>query len=221
MARAFSNAHNLLVGDVAALRITGTDFTIFAKCKPTSLPAAANQQVAAKRGANINTIAYELGFWSQKLRFGLSDLSTNYDFAESAGLGATPGKISIGGIKQGGSIRCYVSGVSAGTTSSVNLASSSAAFRIGRDDSGLPFDGDICDVAVWAKALSDVEMAALDKGVCPLLIRPELLRGYWPIFGDAVPEVDLSGNRNNASVAGTEPPYAVHWPGGRLATMAA
>lgn len=49
-------------------------------------------------------------------------------------------------------------------------------------------DGAIADVAIWDVALDDDEVAALGKGVSPLLIRPQNLKAYWPLFGVADPE---------------------------------
>lgn len=183
-------------------------------CIPTSLPAAATQQVAAKRGANITTIAYEMGFWNQKLRFALSDASAVYDFVESPVLGATPGPMWITGVKQGGAIRCYINAsLQNSAASGANLTNTTAGFRIGQDDSGLPFVGVICEVAVWAKAFSLNEIAAIVNGVSPLFVRRAQLRGYWPVWGAGSPEVDLSGFKNNAALVGA--PSLAHHRGGR------
>jgi hypothetical protein len=37
------------------------------------------------------------------------------------------------------------------------------------------------ELALWADALSDVEVLALARGLSPLQIRPGMLRGYWPM----------------------------------------
>ena len=46
------------------------------------------------------------------------------------------------------------------------------------------FDGRIAEGAVWSAALSDSEIAALAKGVSPLLIRPQSLLYYAPLIRD-------------------------------------
>lgn len=55
---------------------------------------------------------------------------------------------------------------------------------------GLYFDGRVAEVALWNVALDDSEVAALGKGFCPLLIRPQSLVGYWPVLGNQSPEQD-------------------------------
>lgn len=54
-----------------------------------------------------------------------------------------------------------------------------------------PWNGQIAEAAVWDVALTDAEMAALAKGVSPLLVRPTSLVYYWPIIGQYSPEIDL------------------------------
>jgi hypothetical protein len=42
-------------------------------------------------------------------------------------------------------------------------------------------------------ALSASDVAILAAGVCPLLVRPEALLAYWPLWGIYSPETDLVG----------------------------
>lgn len=56
-------------------------------------------------------------------------------------------------------------------------------------------DGAIAEAALWNAALSAADIAALAKGLCPLFVRPDALVGYWPLIGNASPEVDLMGRR--------------------------
>ena len=65
---------------------------------------------------------------------------------------------------------------------------------IGATDAGTdPFDGGICEVALYNIALSDAEVALLAKPVSPLFVRPEGLVAYWPIMGRYSPEIDIVG----------------------------
>lgn len=53
------------------------------------------------------------------------------------------------------------------------------------------FSGDIAEVGFWNVALTAGEVAALAKGVRPLLIRPASLVAYYPIMGRYSPEINL------------------------------
>lgn len=57
------------------------------------------------------------------------------------------------------------------------------------------FEGDLWEWAAWNVALDAAEIAALGKGVSPLLIRPQSLIGYWPFLDAAAPDVDRWKNR--------------------------
>lgn len=50
--------------------------------------------------------------------------------------------------------------------------------------------GAIMEAGIWNVALDADEIVALSKGVCPKLIRPTALLGYWPLFGNDSPEPD-------------------------------
>jgi hypothetical protein len=51
-------------------------------------------------------------------------------------------------------------------------------------------DGRFAEVGIWNVTLDDAEIAALAKGFCPKLIRPQSLIAYWPLAGNASPEPD-------------------------------
>lgn len=53
------------------------------------------------------------------------------------------------------------------------------------------YTGSIADAAIWSVALTAAEIASLAKGVSPLMIRPASLISYWPLIGQASPEIDL------------------------------
>lgn len=64
-------------------------------------------------------------------------------------------------------------------------------------------NGLLAEVGVWDVALSDDEVAALAKGFCPLLIRPQSLIAYWPLFGNQSPEPDRWKNRYDLTLTGS------------------
>lgn len=55
--------------------------------------------------------------------------------------------------------------------------------------------GRIAEAAIWNVALTDDEVAALAKGICPLLVRPSAIVAYWPLYGAASPEPELVGKQ--------------------------
>ena len=76
------------------------------------------------------------------------------------------------------------------------------------------FNGRIAEVGLWRAVLSADEILSASQGVSPSRIRPGALIGYWPIWGVASPEPDLSDLGNHGTVTGTAP-AADHAPVGR------
>jgi hypothetical protein len=64
------------------------------------------------------------------------------------------------------------------------------------------WDGKLAEHAVWHNVLTADEIAALARGVSPNMIRPINLELYWPLWGVASPEPDLSGHSLNGTVTG-------------------
>lgn len=56
------------------------------------------------------------------------------------------------------------------------------------------FDGRLAECCLWSDVLDDEDVLAFNEGLSPLLIRPELLAGYWPLIGRFSPEIDLVGD---------------------------
>lgn len=63
------------------------------------------------------------------------------------------------------------------------------------------FDGRLAEVGVWSVALTAAEVASLAKGISPLSVRPGSLIAYWPLIGNASPEIELR-NRYEMTVSG-------------------
>ncbi|CAM6003248.1 unnamed protein product [Sphagnum balticum] len=70
-------------------------------------------------------------------------------------------------------------------------------------DSSQPLSGKLAEWGLWDAALTTAEIASLAAGVLPPQVRPLSLVGYWPLYGLASPEPDLSGNANNGTLTGT------------------
>ena len=78
-----------------------------------------------------------------------------------------------------------------------------APIRIGNNAGGnRVWNGDLAEWAVWNAILTQEEATALSKGVCPLLIRPESLVFYAPVFGNQSPEPNLV-HANSGTLTGT------------------
>lgn len=65
--------------------------------------------------------------------------------------------------------------------------------------------GLLSDAAVWNVALAAAEALALSQGVRPFYIRPSGLVSYWPLFGLASTEPDLSGGKRNLTPSNSPP----------------
>lgn len=51
-------------------------------------------------------------------------------------------------------------------------------------------NGDIAEAAVWNITLSDTNVAELARGMSPMLVRPDALVAYWPLWGTITTEPD-------------------------------
>jgi hypothetical protein len=125
----------------------------------------------------------------------------------------------------------YLDGVlanSAATSDGPNVAT--AGGRIGSHRLATEFHaGIVAEFAVWNVVLSAGEISALAKGTLPNAIRPANSLGYWPLWGVASPEPDLSpswfAGRNNGTVTGAvqanHSPTGLYVPKPRLAVVRA
>lgn len=87
----------------------------------------------------------------------------------------------------GTNMRAYLNGtLEATTAAAVSSASATVRFHAFSDTGGTnpnADDGVIAEPACWNVALSATEITALANGLCPLLIRPESVMGYWNLIG--------------------------------------
>ena len=192
MARAGAGTGNLVsVGNVSPLSITGTEITLAAWINPTAI---ANQSFISKWGSGVeqyilfSTGGGKLGGGFANLQFPASSASlvANVWTHVTARMGVVPGStVLINGVQNGS-----VGGASA-------MSNMASAVNLG------PVAGRIAECGIWNVALSDNEIVSLATGVPPSRIRPGSLKGYWPLWGAAFPEPDLSGNRNSGTQTGT------------------
>jgi hypothetical protein len=110
---------------------------------------------------------------------------------------------------------CYLNGANKGTDSTAITTGTLDTGFVGVGSGGSAYaqfwPGSIAEAAVWNAALSDQEVAALAAGLNPRRIRPASLVAYWPLWGLASPEPDLSDSANNLTLTAS-PPAANHAP---------
>lgn len=122
---------------------------------------------------------------------GTSDLSTGteYSFGIVADIAGDRVRIYVNGTQE-------TSGVVAFTNTTWTLGTPTDGDRIGGNGSTPPlvntqWDGSIAEPALWAGDIGSDGFYQLNKRVSALLVRPDLLVFYPPIWGKASPEKDL------------------------------
>jgi Concanavalin A-like lectin/glucanases superfamily len=89
-----------------------------------------------------------------------------------------------------------------------SLYASPATYKLGRRGDYGPgneanWPGNLAEANIWNVSLNAGEVAALAAGVKPNRVRPNSLKRYWPLWGLASPEPDLSSFAGNATLTGT------------------
>lgn len=80
----------------------------------------------------------------------------------------------------------FIDGGSKGTSAvdagaaTINTTSMGFRYKTGAGD----MTGAVADVAIWADALTDIEVLQLAQGVSPMLIQPGKLRAFWPFISN-------------------------------------
>jgi hypothetical protein len=72
-------------------------------------------------------------------------------------------------------------------------------------------NGSLAEAVIWDAALTDAEALMLGRGLSPLLVRPDNIQSYAPLYGIASPEPDICGTPRvftltNAPTHGAHPP---------------
>lgn len=88
----------------------------------------------------------------------------------------------------------YLNGSGSATNAGSVVKNSWAMVNIGGYRVGAstfsPLNGRVAEAAIWSVVLDASEIASLAAGICPLLVRPSALAGYWPLMGWTGPEPD-------------------------------
>lgn len=106
----------------------------------------------------------------------------------------------------------YIDGGSKGTNTTSRVPSGINTTPIGRSaGNGAYMSGRICEAAIWNVALTDAQVAQLARGICPLRIRTGALLAYWPLFGNASPEVNFAQGSTTFNLTVTGATQADHY----------
>lgn len=104
--------------------------------------------------------------------------------------------LHIFGTVNGTTMRLFRGGIQAVTGTGNATAAGPAGIIVGRrwDTTGTTrwLNGRMAHIALWNAVLNDDEILALSRGVSPLMFRNPNLLSYWPLWGTAFPEADLS-----------------------------
>lgn len=80
--------------------------------------------------------------------------------------------------------QAFMNGVGGTVNTTSKTPTSLTVTHVGSLSTFSPLNGSMCEAAIWNVALSADEILSLSKGVCPLLIRPQKLLRYWPLWGN-------------------------------------
>jgi hypothetical protein len=196
MARAFASASSQkLQHDNAA----ATDVPLTIACWMRTASAATTQVAMAIGRRATQAQRYQLYFTSGGRIGGYCQNSAGTQvatFNDSSGVNYSANTWYHGAVvfntttdrtvyRDGGNSTNNTTSVTVGTVDTTNIGT-----RFDGASFGVYLNGQIAEPAVWNVALSAGEIAQLAKGVSPLMVRPEALVAYWPLYGNNSPEDD-------------------------------
>lgn len=204
---------DVTIGDVAAIDITGANMSLACWFNPDG--TGINQFLISKRNSGV---AIQYGLYvnnSNQIQFEFEDGGT------TPAADTTTATISAGSWQHAAGVcssqngEAFLNGTGSGTPAAGPLIGNTTnVLKIGEagsvaTDNDFPFNGRICEVAIWDVALSDGEVMSLANGVLPIYVRRNSLKGYWPLWTTNQLQ-DLSGNNNPGTLTGGA--YGAHAP---------
>lgn len=206
MARAFDQTPKY--GTNANGIVTAAPFSMSAWCRPTGTTADRYIVTVGDTASDNENMGLYMIATTNKIRaFSRSGGSSSE--AESSAGASSGSWAHAGGVWSAANSRAaYLDGANKGTNAVSVTPTSIDTCRVGilarsSITSTLCFVGDLAEVAIWSAALDDAEMAALGKGFCPQLIRPQSLVAYWPILGNLSPEQDRWVSKFDLTLTGS------------------
>lgn len=204
----FDSSDQISIGDKSALRITG-DLTIEFWIRASSTSNRTNIVDKCYWGEYALTLETNgsLSYYNG------SGGSSSY-ISRTWGLGMTYGNwyhVAIVRTNASSSVRCYIATANIDATHS-DLGEGGTGWMtpayvagqsvlIGRGYAGNTFQGDICQVRIWDKALSLSEINNLDH--LNISSGTANLQGYWKLDETSGNALDSSGNNNTGTISGT------------------
>ena len=202
-----------------ALDISSGPETISLWIYPTTIPGTTSHYPLSNYGASTGQFAIGFGACGGScssagvLGYLIGTYASLTGVYGSCGSGYTANKwyqVVIYANTVGGTGGMIVSGaVSCSTFTSwhENRVAGTGQFNIGGLDGTANFQGIVAEVAVWNSLLTSAQMTAL-QSICPVGVgarRVSLPKpsGYFPLWGAASPEPELSGNKLNGTLTGT------------------
>jgi len=112
------------------------------------------------------------------------------------------------GSSNASGVNMYIDGTLQTMVTSVDTLSTSmltnVAVQLGvRENGSQFFAGDMAEVTIYDVELTANECRALGNGVSPFAIRNSAIKAFLPLYGNDSPEVDYSGDNNDATLIGT------------------
>ncbi len=194
----FGNSNYVDLGD---LDVVSENATFIAWVKADSISATKHETVLAKFSTYFN---YFLQLRTNLILFAIKNAGGQNSalFSETTEIGEW---IQVGGLWNENSVCAIKNGrVSGCVDRTIDLYNNDVSAKIGRDDgySGTIeyFDGQIEEVSIWNRALSEQEILDLYESQSGEFHEPSIV-GLWHLNDDAL---DSSYNSNNGSWSGTE-----------------
>lgn len=207
MARTFAASAYL---SVTSTPVTAAPLSILAAIFPTTAGVLQNIVTIGQDGSGNNRFALEIGA-ADNIR-ALTRTTAGATALSTADVVLNAWNFAAAVFVSSAERHAYVAGGNKGSNTTDAVPTSIDSVYIGANTTGTnPMPGRIGEVGVYNVALSDAEVAAHAGGVSLRLIRPASLVGYWPVWGVASPEPDLSGGGRNMTLTGT-PAQADHAP---------
>jgi len=213
MSRTFVRASSQYLGNGSSCPVATYPFTVAG----WALPSSTGDRALVSMGQAGVTQRHLLYITASDLRAFSGNGGTS---GQSSGISAGNGSwIHCAGVYSANNNRVsYVdgaNGVSNSTT--VNVSGLDRIYFGAYYNNGLTagfyYDGLMAEWGVWNVALTAAEIGSLAAGVSPLMVRPDALVAYYPMYARATDEEDWSGIHtltNTGTTAGTSRPRIRH-----------
>lgn len=186
MAYSFDGASDFLVSGASTAQAGATATPLTLSCWFQSANTTSNYLlcgVIENSGGGTN----EFSLWASGGVAGdpvqaISRTTSSAAASSSTGFSANTWHHACGVFTSATSRAAFIDGGSKGTNTTSRTPGSLARYIIGsRNDATGQLNGLAAEFAIWSVALTDAEVAALGRGISPLLVRPASLLEYWPL----------------------------------------